>query len=128
MESDVTPEAAIYKFMNGFGIPAMPSSSVPHDQQFPYITYDLALGEWLGGDVNMPVNVWYKTESEALPNAKVRDIYEEIGMSGVTVACDNGLLWVKRGSPWAQAVSIDGENEGVKRRYVNINIEFMTMD
>lgn len=125
MESFVTPEAAIYMFMNGFGIPAMPSSSVEHDQKFPYITYDLTLGEWLGGDVNMPVNVWYRTESEAEPNAKVREIFDAIGIGGVTLPCDNGALWLKRGSPWAQAVTIENENEGVKRRYVNINIEYL---
>lgn len=128
MEPYVTPEAAIYNFMNSFGIPAMPSSSVPHDQGFPYITYDLALGEWLGGEVNMPTNVWYRTESESQPNAKVREIYEAIGLSGITVPCDHGVLWLKRGSPWAQAIVIEGENEGVKRRYLNIDIEFITID
>lgn len=123
----MTPEAAIYQFMNGFGIPACPSSSVPFDQPFPYITYDLVIGDWLGGEVNMPVNVWYRTESESEPNAKVRQIADEIGIGGVTVPCDGGMLWLKKGSPWAQAMVIDGENEGVKRRYVNINIEFITM-
>lgn len=121
----MTPEAAIYQFMNGFGIPAIPSSSVSHDQTFPYITYDLTIGEWMGGETNMPVNVWYRTESEAQPNAKVREMFDAIGFGGVTVPCDGGLLWIKRGSPWAQAMVIEGEDEAVKRRYVNVNIEFL---
>ena len=123
----MTPEAAIYTFLSGFSIPAYASSSVPDQAQFPYLTYDLVLGEWEQGEVNMPVNVWYRTESEAAPNAKVREISNAIGMGGVTLPCDGGMLWVKKGSPWAQAVTVEGEDEKVKRRYVNINIEYLTI-
>ena len=124
----MTPEAAIYGFLNGFSIPAYASASVPDQAQFPYITYDLVLGEWGQPEVNMPVNVWYRTDSEAQPNAKVREIGERIGMGGVLLHCDGGVLWVKKGSPWAQAVTVEGEDEKVKRRYVNINIEYLTSD
>lgn len=120
----MTPEAAIYQWLNSFGIPAFPSSSVPSETPFPYMTYDLTLGEWLESETNMPVNVWYRTESEAEPNAKVREIRDAIGMGGVQLRCDDGTLWIKRGSPWAQAVNIEGEDEKIKRRYVNINVEF----
>jgi hypothetical protein len=124
----MTQEAAIYQFLSGFAIPAYASASVPDQAQFPYLTYDLVLGEWEQGEVNMPVNVWYRTESEAAPNAKVREIGAAIGRSGVTVPCDGGFLWLKKGSPWAQAVTIDGEDEKVKRRLLNISIETMTFD
>lgn len=121
----MTPEAAIYTFLSGFSIPAYASSSVPDQAEFPYITYDLVLGEWGEPEVNMPVNVWYRTDSEAIPNAKVREISQAIGMGGVTLPCDGGMLWVKKGSPWAQAMTVEGEDEKVKRRYININIEFL---
>lgn len=123
----MTPEAAIYAFLSSFAIPAYASSSVPDQAAFPYITYDLVLGEWGQPEVNMPVNVWYRTDSEALPNAKVREIGERIGMGGVLLHCDGGALWLKKGSPWAQAVTVEGEDEKVKRRYVNINIEYLTI-
>lgn len=122
----MTPEAAIYQFLASFGIPAYAATSVPDQATFPYISYELVVGEWLADEINMPVSVWYRTESEALPNAKVREIGERIGMGGVLLHCDGGVLWVKKGSPWAQAVTVEGEDEKVKRRYVNINIEFMT--
>lgn len=121
----MTPEAAIYSFLAGFSIPAYASASVPDQAEFPYITYDLVLGEWGEPEVNMPVNVWYRTDSEAIPNAKVREISQAIGMGGVTLPCDDGMLWVKKGSPWAQAMSVEGEDEKVKRRYININIEYL---
>ena len=129
----MTPEAAIYGWLSSFGMPAYTPSSVPSQDSplwggFPYLTYDLVLGEWGQPEVNMPVNVWYRTDSEALPNAKVREISQAIGMGGVTLPCDGGMLWVKKGSPWAQAVTVEGEDEKVKRRYININIEFLTID
>ena len=124
----MTPEAAVYTFLSSFGIPAYAASSVPDQATFPYLTYDLVLGEWGQPEVNMPVNVWYRTDSEALPNAKVREISQAIGMGGVTLPCDGGMLGVKKGSPWAQAVTVEGEDEKVKRRYVNINIEYLTID
>lgn len=121
----MTPEAAIYQWMNGFGIPAYAASAVPSDAEFPYITYDLVVGEWMGGEVNVPVNVWYRTESEAAPNAKVREMSSAIGVGGTTVPCDGGMLWIKRGSPWAQSVFVEGEDEKIKRRYVNVNVEYL---
>lgn len=120
----MTPEAAVYNFLSGFGIPAYAATSTPSDAEFPYLTYDLVLGEWNDGEVNMPVNVWYRTDSEAIPNAKVREMRQAIGIGGVQVPCDGGVLWIKRGSPWAQVMRVEGEDEKVKRRYVNINLEF----
>ena len=61
----MTPEAAIYSFLAGFSIPAYASASVPDQATFPYLTYDLVLGEWGQPEVNMPVNVWYRTDCHA---------------------------------------------------------------
>lgn len=128
MGADMTPEAAIYAFLSGFSVPAYASSSVPDHAEFPYITYDLVIGEWLQGEADMVVNVWYRTDSEAAPNAKVREIGAAIGHGGVALPCDGGFLWLKKGSPWAQAVTIEGEDERVKRRRLNVAIETMTFD
>lgn len=126
----MTPEAALYQWLNGFGIPVYAATSTPSEgddewQGFPYITYDLVIGEWADGETNVPVNVWYRTDSEAEPNAKVREIREALRHGGVTVPCDGGMLWIKQGSPWAQAIRVEGEDEKVKRRYVNINVEYL---
>lgn len=123
----MTPEAAIQTFLSGFGMPAYATASVPDGAVFPYISYDLAIGDW-DEEVNLTVNVWYRTTGEAIPNAKVREIGQAIGHGGVTLPCDGGMLWVKKGSPWAQAVTVEGEAESVKRRYLNITLEFLTTD
>ena len=121
----MTPEAAIYQWMSSFGVPAYAATSTPHDAQFPYITYDLVVGEWGQGEVNIPVNVWYRTDSEAEPNAKVREMREALRFGGVQLACDGGTVWLKQGSPWAQAMRVEGEDEKIKRRYVNVNAEYL---
>lgn len=124
----MTAEQAIYQFLGSFAIPAYASTSVPDQAEFPYLSYELVLGEWMEAEVNIPVNIYYRTESEAIPNAKVREMSDAIGRGGITLPCDNGMLWVKKGSPWAQSMSIEGEDDKVKRRYVNINVEFLTIE
>ena len=125
----MTPEAAIYQWMNGFGLPAYAATSTPDEGDdewagYPYLTYELVLGEWNEGEVNMPVNLWDRTDSEARLNAVVRRIGESVPpQTKVPVQCDGGILLISRGSPWAQAVRVEGEDEKVKRRYININIE-----
>lgn len=123
----MTNEEALYQFFSSFGIPAYAASSVPSDATFPYITYELVLGEMFEGEVNVTVNVWYRTKTETKPNAKVREMFVRIGPGGVTVPVDGGMLWIKRGRPWAQAVTVEGEDPDIKRRYVNINVEYLVV-
>ena len=122
----MTPEAAVYNFLSSFGIPAYAATSVPHDAQYPYITYQLVIGEMFEPEVSMPVNVWYRTDSEAQPNAKVREMYDRIGFSGVTIPCDGGMIWIKRGVPWSQSIGGEGEDDKLKRRYINMDVDFFT--
>lgn len=124
-----TPEAALYQWMGGFSIPAYPHTSVPDEGSddwlgFPYLTYELVEGEWMRGEVNMAVNLWYRTESEAAPNAKVREMRAALKDGGVTLPCQGGMLWLKQGSPWAQAMREEGDDK-IKRRYVNVNVEYL---
>ena len=116
---------AVQAWLSSFGIPAYAAAAVPSGTPWPYLTYELVVGEWLGGEVNMPVNLWYHGDSEAAPNAKARELYDDIGMGGRLLPCDGGSLWVKRGSPWCQSVFVEGEDEHVKRRYINVNIEYL---
>lgn len=130
MGAIMTPEAAIYSFLTRFDLPVYASTSVPSagddNIQFPYMTYDLTVGSWGDGDVQIPVNLWYRTDSESVPNAKVREMRENIGLGGVTVPCDDGMLWIKRGNPFSQSLRIEGEDVGIKRRYILLDVEFMT--
>ena len=121
----MTKEAALHAFFNSFGIPGYPSSSVPDDTVFPWLTYDLITDAWDGGEVGLTVNLWYYTTDEAVPNAKAREMSERIGTGGITVSCDGGLIWLKRGFPWCQNLTDDADKT-IKRRYINISAEYLT--
>lgn len=121
----MTKEAALHSFFNSFGIPGYPSSAVPEDAVFPWLTYDLTTSAWDGGEVGLTVNLWYYTTDEAPPNAKAREISAAIGMGGVLVPCDGGSIWLKRGAPWCQNLRDDAD-PNIKRRYLNITAEYLT--
>lgn len=123
-----TKAAAIHAFLASFGLDAYAATSVPDDAVYPYMTYNLVDGAWGDAEQAMQVDIWYYGGSEAAPNAKVREISKAIGLGGVTLPCDSGLIWVKRGSPFAQSVADGSGDSEIKRRYLNIDLEFMTFD
>lgn len=123
----MTKAAAIYEFFSSFGLTAYAFTSVPEDAVFPYLTYELVIDAWDGGEVNIPVNLWFYTESEAIPNAKAQQISEAIGNGGKVLPCDGGYVWLKRGSPWCQSLR-DDTAANIKRRYVNVSAEYLTLN
>lgn len=122
----MTKGAALYQFFNRF-LPAYPTTSVPEDVIFPYLTYESVSDAWGGGEVNLTVNLWFYTESEAIPNAKANEISAAIGYGGILLPCDGGTIWLKRGSPWCQPLR-DDTDDNIKRRYLNITAEYNTFD
>lgn len=120
----MTKNAALHTFFNKF-LTAYPVSSVPEDTVFPYLVYDNVIDSWEGGEVSVSVNLWYYTESEAIPNAKVQEIAEAVSRGGTTILCDGGFIWIKRGTPFAQPLT-DDTAPGIKRRLINLSAEFMT--
>lgn len=123
----MTKEAALHAWFNSFGIPFYPASAVPDDVVFPWGTYELITDAWGGGEVGLTVNLWYYTTSENPPNAKARELSEAIGYGGISVPCDGGFIWLKRGSPWCQSLR-DDTDANIKRRYINISTEYMTLN
>lgn len=126
----MTKEAALQAFFEQF-LPSYAASAVPDDVEFPYLTYELITSAWDEGEVGLTVNLWYYTTSEAAPNAKVREISSAIGMSGTLVPCDDGAIWFKRGSPWAQSMTDSTDpkikrDTKIKRRYLNVTAEYLT--
>lgn len=123
----MTPEATIYTFLSGFNIPAYAATSVPDDAEFPYLTYELATGDFMDGEVSIAVNLWYRGDSEAEPNTKAREIAECITSGGKIIAFDGGAVWIKKGSPFCQSMG-DTADDKIKRRFINLIVEFITTD
>ena len=122
----MTKEAVLKQFFSGFGIAAYPSTAVPDDVQFPYLTYDVITSAFQEEPVSLTVNLWYFTTQEGVPNAKARELSEAIGRGGKLLPCDgNGYIWLKRGSPWCQSLT-DETSPNIPRRYINGTAEYLT--
>lgn len=121
----MTKTAALQAFFEGFGITAYPSNTVPDETVFPWLTYEVVTGDFGDGELPISVHLYYHTTSEAVPNAKVEEIAEAIGRGGRVISCDDGAIWIKRGSPWCTAQTEPNRPE-IKHRLLNITLEYLT--
>lgn len=122
----MTKNKALYAWLNQF-LPFYRASSVPGDVEMPYGTYEYVSGAFEGGAVSMSVNLFFYTESEAIPDQKEMELSERIGPGGVLIPCDGGYIWLKRGSPWCQSVVYEDE-PNIKRRTINLTCEYLTLN
>ena len=122
----MTKGAALQSFFDSI-MTAYASSAVPEDATLPYLTYELITSAWNGGEVGLTVNMWFRTTSEKEPNAAVDKLSKAIGLGGVLLHCDDGVIWLKRGSPWAQSLT-DETDKTIKRRYINVTAEYLTLN
>lgn len=119
----MTKAAALHQFFNSFGIPAYTSTSVPDDAEFPWMTYEPVISG-RGETVASTVNLWYRTTSEAVPNAKVEEMAEAIDNMN-PIKCDNGLIWIMRDSTWCTPLNSEVDPV-IKIRRLNILICYLT--
>ena len=117
--------SALYSWFSGFGITAYEESNVKSNPTFPYLTYTYATGDFDSVEVPIVVNLWYRTESNVTIDAKAEQIYDAIGRGGVMIPVSNGAIWLKRGSPFSQAIA-EPSDANIRRRYINITAEFLT--
>lgn len=122
----MTKNKALYDWLNKF-MPFYRASSVPDDVVFPYGTYEYIEDSWDGGEVGMTVNLWFYTTSEAVPDEKAQEFSRRIGYGGVTIPCNGGYIWLKRGSPFCQSLQYEPDNN-IKRRYINLTAEYLTLN
>ena len=121
----MTKNKALYAWFNEGEIPFYRASSVPDDVIMPYGTYEYIESAFDAGEVGLTVNLFFRTESEAIPDEAAQDLSKRIGYGGVTIPCDEGYIWLKRGSPFSQSVVYE-EDPAIKRRYINITAEYLT--
>ena len=122
----MTKAAAIYQFWSGFGLTAYEENTVPADATFPYVTYQLVTDSF-DREVAAAASLWYRGESWTAINAKTEEISAHIGLGGKIIKCDGGRIWIKRGQPFAQNMG-DESDDLIKRKYLNLAIEYFTAD
>lgn len=120
-------DVALHEFFSGFGVPAYVYTSVPLEATYPRLTYEPVFGSFDGGPVSIAVNLWYRTESERIPNAKADEIFKYIGRGGRQIACDDGMIWINRDeSGWTSR--LDPDDSMIKRRYMLMMVQYNTID
>lgn len=122
----MTKEQALHIFFNQFGIIGYRNTSVPDDTIFPFLTYDVPISSFEEEPVSITLNLYFYTDSEAVPDAKAEEIRQAIGMGGALLKCDGGAIWLKWGAPWCQSL-VNDTNHNIKRRYINITAEYLTL-
>lgn len=118
---------SIHSFWSGFGLSAYDENTVPTGKNapnMPYVTYSVTTDS-LGSVVQLSGSLWYKSTSWAEISKKADEISEYIGVGGKVLKLDSGYVWVVRGQPFAQRMS-DGNDETVRRVYINLQAEFLT--
>lgn len=118
-------EQALYNFWSSFNVPAFEENSVPSGTEFPYITYEFLQSSFLNGEVIQTVSLWYRSTSWKEISEKKDEISKAIGISGKILKVDDGIMFLKKGNPFATATG-DTEDDKIKRYLLNIEIEYIT--
>lgn len=112
---------------SGFGLKAYDENTVPEGAMATngdkYLTYNVS-GAYFDEPVMMSASLWYKSTSWADITEKAMEIGAYIGLGGRIIPFEDGYLWVKRGTPFAQRMS--DENAQIRRMYLNIEVEYFT--
>lgn len=122
---------ALQAFWSDFDIPAFDENVVPTKEErieyygaaFPYITYE-ASSDFFGVEVAQTANIYYRSTSWAAITEKEQEIASRISRGGLFIACDNGALWIKRATPWAQRMG-DQTDDMIRRIVLNYTVEFI---
>lgn len=114
-------EQALYSFWAGFGIPAYDENRVPEDAPLPRITYETVVDNF-GNEVALTATIWYNSMSWAEITQKSKEIADKITMGGLIIKTDDGALWLKRGTPFAQREQ--GTSDSIRRIIINISAEY----
>lgn len=122
----MTKEAALQSFWSSFGLTAYEENAVPDNAVLPYITYGVSVGSFVDNGIPVSASLWYKSPWSVI-NAKAREVSDYIGAGGTIIECDGGAVWITRGNPFSQNM-MDDSDSSVRRKYINISIEYLTED
>lgn len=114
---------ALHSFWSRFSLKAYDENSVPDSAQLPYITYEASIDEF-GHTLAQTASLWYRSSSWVDIMAKEQEIANYITRGGRMIAYDNGAIWIRKASPWAQRMD-DPSDEMIRRIVLNVMVEFL---
>lgn len=128
----MTKAAAIQTFFSQFLTAYEENSVYSMDEPpaMPYLTYQLTTGAF-DPDNNgaaVSVSLWYRSERWVEINAKTEEISRTIGRHGARLKCDGGYIVIRRNdTTFAQSMG-DPSDDKVKRKLINLTMEYYTND
>lgn len=124
----MTKDVALHEYFSRWaetqGMTAYSQTAVPDDVKLPWMTYDYYAGAWGDYSVDLTIYLWFRTESEHMPNMAADSLRHYIE-NYPHIRCDEGVIWVKTGSPWSHSV-YDEVDAAIKGRYINVSLEYWT--
>lgn len=123
----ITKAQALQTFFKQFFDKCYAANDAPETTTFPFMTYEFSTGSINDGEIAIVADLWFLTDSEKTPNKKAQDIADAIGLGGIMLPYTGGAIWLKRGSPFCNAIT-DDTNHKIKRRVINLSAEFLSAD
>lgn len=114
---------AVQGFLKQFGIPAYDSGTIPDDAELPYLTYANLPCDSFGATVPMTISLWYRSTNWADISRKAEEISYGITRGGRMLTFDDGAVWIRKGTPWAQRMS--DPDDSIRRIVLNVELEFL---
>ena len=113
----------LHAFWSSFGLKAYDETSVPDGAKLPYITYEVSSDNF-SNTLLLSASLWYRSSSWVEITAKEQEIADFITRGGRMLKYDDGALWIRMASPWAQRMN-DPSDEMIRRIVLAINIEYL---
>lgn len=113
---------ALHYFWSSFGIKAYDENTVPDDAQLPYITYEVSEDDF-NHDLGLTASIWDRSTSWSNVTNICNQIAEYITKGGKMIKYDDGAMWIRKSSPWAQRFA--GDDDMTRRIILNIEVEFL---
>lgn len=120
----MTKAQALQSFWNKF-VTAYDQNTVPEDAKFPRITYESATDSF-GQSILLTASIWDRSTSWATIEGLSSQISNEIGCGGTTIPYEDGMLWIKRGTPFSQRMG--DEDDSIRRIVINIEADYLSVN
>ncbi len=102
----MTAAEAYFGFLAGFGIPVYEESAVPDGAGTPCLTCRYSEGR---GPTPLTVSYWERSVSRRGSEEFAALFRSRLPEGGVTIPLGAGVLWIRRGEPFAAAQGEEGD-------------------
>lgn len=113
---------ALHSFFGSFGLTAYVETAVPDSATLPYLTYESTLSDFRN-TAFVNASLWYYGSSMTAISEKTLAIEQRLKNGGEMIQCDDGAIWVRMSSPFAQSMS--DENDMIRRVVLSFNIDYI---